>query len=271
MRQQKSSVPACCEVANRRRHGRWGLAAWCTLGLACGLSLAACAGSNSRSANGAPDGASLSHQLRQKIEAAQDPAGYLVKTTMLEQESGHTGSSTVLTVWTDLATGNAMMRRGNGSVQTENWERDFYDNGVLHWDQTEVNYGSRTWWTADDHAKTPVSGRVPKEAAGGGYAPATLVDNTLAAAPTAEIVGHPGLGGVHTIELSTSEPGVRFDLWVDNSTYRLLRSERHYTGAMHIPTITFDYYWVRASAAMVNLINHPHVPAGFTQVHVGQR
>jgi hypothetical protein len=33
--------------------------------------------------------------------------------------------------------------------------------------------------------------------------------------------------------------------------------------------ITADYHWVRRSPAMVKLVNHPVVPAGFTQVGVG--
>ena len=267
MRQRKFPGPGVpgSRASERRRRG----AGWCVLGLACGLAVAACTGPSSRSASGAPEAASLSSQLRQKIEAAQDPVGYLVKTTAAQQESGSSGSSTATIVWTDLATGNAMMQRGSGSARMASWEHDYYEDRVLHWDQTQVNYGPRTWWTAHDHANAPVSGPVPKEATEGGYTPAPLMDDVLGRA-TAKVAGYPVLGGIHTIELSASESGSRFDFWVDGSTYRVLRSVKYFPATMPVPPVTFDYDWVQASAAMVNLINDPQVPAGFTQVQLNQ-
>jgi hypothetical protein len=245
------------------------MAGWCALGLGCALAVTACAGPAARTAGRGPDPAPLSRQLRQRIEAAQDPAGDLVKTTETQQESGGSGSVAVMTVWTDLATGNAMMQRGSGSAKIANWERDYYQDRILHWAQTQVNYGPRTWWSADNHASAPVSGPVPKEATGGGYTPAALADEILGSAAV-EVVGSPVLNGVHAIELSAAESGSRFNFWVDGSTYRILRSEKYLPAALHVPPMTFDYQWVRASVALVNLIEHPQVPAGYTQIQVGQ-
>jgi hypothetical protein len=44
----------------------------------------------------------------------------------------------------------------------------------------------------------------------------------------------------------------------------------NFLAAMRFPPITSDFSWVRTSTAMVYLINHPRVPAGFTRVRVGQ-
>jgi hypothetical protein len=265
-------------VIRRHRRGRWrGLAGLAALGAACGLAVVACAGPSGPSGQSSPsspsaDGAaaaSASSQLRQRIEAAQDPADYVIKTTEAQQQSGSGAPPVVTTVWTDLATGNAMLQRGSGSARVANWERDYYEHRVLHWDQTQVDYGSRTWWTADEHAAAPVSGPVPSGSTGGGYTPAPLVEGVFGNA-TDKIVGYPVLDGRRTIELSASVAGSQFELWADSSTYRVIRTEKYFPATTNVPPITFDYDWIPASAAMVALINHPQVPAGFTQVQVDQ-
>jgi hypothetical protein len=85
-----------------------------------------------------------------------------------------------------------------------------------------------------------------------------------------QVVGYPVLGGQPTIELSVSVAGSQFKFWVDSRTYRVARTAKYFPGMMHIPPITSDYDWIRASAAMVYLINHPQVPAGFTQIQIGR-
>jgi hypothetical protein len=255
------------EVSVRRQRGRPDLAGWPALGLGCALVVAACGGPPARPAGHAGGPAPLSRQLRQAIEAAQDPAGTLVKTTETQRESGTSGSVTIMTIWTDLANGNTMLQRGSGPVAILNWEREYYQGRVPHWQQTQVNYATRTWWSADDHASAPVSGAAAR-AAGGGYAPAALVDDVLGQA-SAEVVGSPVFDGARAIELSAAEAGSRFDFWVDGRTYRMLRSVKHFPAATHIPPVTFDYQWTRASAALVDRINHPQVPAGFTRIPAG--
>lgn len=83
-------------------------------------------------------------------------------------------------------------------------------------------------------------------------------------------MGYPVVDGRQTIELSVSMTGSRFDFWVDSRTYQVVRTVKYFLGAMPFPPIRSDYYWAPASAAMVDLINHPLIPAGFTQVRVGQ-
>lgn len=232
--------------------------------LASALAVAGCS-----STPGRPAGGAVGPVLRQRIDAAQHPTGYLVRTTATQAGAGGHGTSSVTTVWTDLATGSAMLQRGSGPARVANWERDYYQNRVLHWDQTQVNYGPRTWWTAADHASAPVRGPLPAGPAGGGYTPAGLVAAVLGKT-AGTIVGHPVMDGRRTIELSVSLPQARFDIWADSRTYRVIRTVKYFLGAMRFPPITSDYSWVRASAAMVRLISHPQVPAGFAQVRVGQ-
>jgi hypothetical protein len=255
-----------------RQPPRRGLApALCVLAVACGLAITACTGTPGRAAGqpaGGTAGASLTSALRQRLNAAQDPAGYLIKTTATQASPGGAAPASVTTVWTDPATGNAMMQHGTGSTRVANWERDYYQNRVLHWDSTQVDYGLRTWWTADEHA-APIKGPVPAGPPGGGYTPAVLLQEILGHA-TATIAGHPVVDGRRTIELSVSMPGARFDIWAASRTYQVIRTVKYFLAALRIPPITSDYSWARTSTAMAYLINHPRVPAGFTRVRIGQ-
>jgi hypothetical protein len=239
-----------------RRRGRRGLAAaLCALAAAC--SLAACSSASSTPA--------VSAGLLQRIEAAQDPVGYFVRTTAAQGS----GPDSVTVAWTDLATGNAMLQRGSGSAKVANWERDYYDDRILHWDQTQVNYGPRTWWTADEHAASPVTGPLPAGPAGGGYTPGALVAEVLAKTP-GTIIGYPVVDGRHTIELAAAAAGSQFQFWVDSGTYQVIRTAKYLPSEMKVPPLVSDYDWVRATAALVNLVDHPQVPASFARVQVGQ-
>jgi hypothetical protein len=247
------------------------LAGWCVLGVAGGLAVAACGGPSggaTSAAGGTAQAGAVSHQLRQRIEGAQDPAGYLVKATQVIQEASASDAAAVTSVWTDLATGNAMMQRGSGSARTANWERDYYAKQVLHWDQTQVNYGPRTWWAADSQEKVSARER-EAGSVGGAYAPEALVKGVLQKA-AGQVVGHPVLGGRATIELAVSVAGARYKVWVDSRTYRVVRTERYFSGAMHLPPMVTDFDWVRASAALLDRINHPQVPSGFKRIQVGE-
>jgi hypothetical protein len=249
----------------RRRH--WpSVASLLALAAVCGATVAC--GSSAGGAAGGAAGAGIPAAIRQQIESAQDPAGYLVKTT--QEGPGGAGSSSVSTVWTDPATGNAMLQRGSGSAKVANWERDYYQDRVLHWAQTQVNYGPRTWWTADDHDSAPVKGPVPSGPVGGGEAPEGLV-KLLLGQSGGKIAGHPVADGHDTIELSVSAYGAQYYIWADSRTYQVVRLAKYFSGALsHLQPVVSEYSWVRTSAAMVNLINHPQVPAGFAQVKVGQ-
>jgi hypothetical protein len=44
---------------------------------------------------------------------------------------------------------------------------------------------------------------------------------------------------------------------------RVVRTLRKFP---HLPPVTEDFTWVPRSAALTNLINHPQIPAGFTEV-----
>jgi hypothetical protein len=198
--------------------------------------------------------------VRQQIEAAVNPANYLIETK--QTGSDVSDPSSMVTVWTDPTTGNTMLLRGSGPGKVAYWEHDYYKNRVLHWHQTQVNYGSRTWWTYDMQAAGPIQGPVPSGPVGGDYTPASQVKALLAKGDW-RIVGHPVVDGHHTVKLSLSGDGLVDDIWADAHTYQVVRTLRKFP---RLPAVTDDYSWVPRSAALASLINHPMIPAGFTQV-----
>jgi hypothetical protein len=83
-------------------------------------------------------------------------------------------------------------------------------------------------------------------------------------------VGHPYVDRHHTVELSIFAGSVKtYVIFADVRTYRVVRSIKYFNQASQAPPITANYQWVPRTPAMVRLINNPVIPAGFTQVAVG--
>jgi hypothetical protein len=201
--------------------------------------------------------------VSKQIAAALSPGNYLVETR--QNTSSADSPPAMITIWTDPRTGNTMLLQGSGSGKIAYWEHDYYDsNRVLHWHQTQVNYGPRTWWTFDEHAAGPIDGPVPPGPVGGNYDTPQEIAQLLAHGAT--IVGHPYVDGHRTVELSVGMGAVKFDIWADSQTYQVVRSAKYFPTGLGAPPIVANYTWLPRSAAQVNLINNPKIPAGFTQV-----
>ena len=72
------------------------------------------------------------------------------------------------------------------------------------------------------------------------------------------------------MELSVGNPKyLQWKVWADAATYQVLRMTKSFPPAMHAPPIVANYTWTSRSAALVKLINHPQIPAGFRQVAYG--
>jgi hypothetical protein len=205
--------------------------------------------------------------VRKEIAAAFSPGNFLVETR--ENTSSVGTPTTMITIWTDPRTGNTMLLQGSGNSRLTYWEHDYFDsNRVLHWDQTQVNYGPRTWWTYNEHAAGPIQGSVPSGPIGGNED--TPQEITQLLAHGAKIVGYPYVDGHHTVELVVSMgAGGKFEIWADAHTYQVVRMVKYFPTALNAPPIVANYTWARRSATLAYLINHPDIPAGFTQVSVG--
>jgi hypothetical protein len=200
--------------------------------------------------------------------AASGVDNYLVKSN---QNTSSVGTPTAeITIWTDPRTGNTMLQQGSGAGRLTYWEHDYFDSDrVLQSDQTQVNYGPRTYWIYDMHGDGPIQGPVPSGPVGGDYPGPAQVSQWLKRG-VGKIVGHPYVDGHHTIELSISDGSIK--VWVvfaDVRTYQVVRMIKYFGQQSDAPPITANYQWVPRTPAMVTLVNHPVIPVGYTRVPVG--
>ena len=167
------------------------------------------------------------------------------------------------TSWTDPRTGSAYAVQGTGPAKVLSWNSAYFVNRVLHWRTTEADYSTHTWFVSVIHAAGPIQGPLPKPADGGNFTPAEL--KKWLADGTMRVVGHGYVNGHHAIELgpiwassprksgSIRRPSCRFAK-SGNSAERLYDA------------LIFNESWIPRTAALVNIANHPQIPAGFTQV-----
>jgi hypothetical protein len=204
--------------------------------------------------------------VTQRIRAALNLSGGGVKTT--ETQPTSVGP---LSYWTDLRTGDSMLSQGRGAARTTYWMEQYFDrqHQVLHSTQTHVNYGPRTWWTDAMQAHQPPGGSVGFMGAGQSSM-VTPQDIAMLLKHVATIVGHPYVNGHRTVELSIRFGGISKSLvWADTSTYQVVRVVQYLPlGAREQPQV-LNYTWARRSAALVQQVDHPHIPAGYRQVPPG--
>ena len=200
--------------------------------------------------------------------AASGVNNYLVKS---RQNTSSVGTPSVeITIWTDPRTGNTMLQQGSGAARLTYWEHDYFDSQrVLHWDQTQVNYGPRTWWNYNMHAAGPIQGPAPKGPVGGNYPGPAEVKQWLDKG-VGKIVGHPYVDGHPTVELTVYASSAKtYVIFADVHTFQVVRTIDYFGQVSDAPPITANYTWVPRTPAMVKLVNNPVIPAGYTQVAVG--
>ena len=171
------------------------------------------------------------------------------------------------TKWTDPRTGSAYAVQGTGSRKVLSWNSAYFVKRVLHWSTTEADYSTHTWFVSVIHAAGPVQGPLPKPADGDDVSPAQLrnwlKDGTM------RVVGHGHVNGHHATALRAQEAIGTFKIWVNSQTFQPVREISSYSvGELH--PLVFNESWVPRTSRLVSLANHPQVPAGFTQVPVGQ-
>lgn len=171
------------------------------------------------------------------------------------------------TSWTDPRTGSAYAVQGTGSRKVLSWNSAYFVKRVLHWSTTQANYSTHTWFVSVIHAAGPVQGPLPKPADGGDVSPAQLrhwlKDGTM------RVVGHGHVNGRQATALRAQLAIGTLKIWVDSQTFEPVR-EISSLGVGQRHTLVFNESWVPRTARLVSLANHPRIPAGFTQVPVGQ-
>ena len=206
--------------------------------------------------------------VRQQVAAAHDPANSVVEMRQSAIDAGNPAQ----TVWTDPATLNEMLSWVSGGGKVVTWQHQYLDaRRVINVDDTQVNYGPRTWSYRTENYGTPISGPAPTAPVNGiPYIPASEAKNMLAQ-DNVKIVGHPVVDGHRTVELSVAlgkqGKAETMYLYVDSQTFQVVRLVRVFApDSAHPASATSDYTWVPRTAALTRLINVPQVPSGFTHV-----
>ncbi|HEY1819341.1 MAG TPA: hypothetical protein VGG83_05385 [Trebonia sp.] len=203
--------------------------------------------------------------VRQRISAAQDPANSVVEM----KQSAVDADNPAETDWTDPVTSNVMERTVIDVGKIALWTHQYLDSHrVINVNFTQVNYDSRTWSFRTENLGAPITGPAPNAPAlGVSYIPAASLKSMLPQGHV-KIVGHPVVDGQRTVELSDSlGKAETMYFYVDSQTFRLVRLVRVFAPDSPVRrSATSDYTWVRRTPALTGLINHPQIPAGFTQV-----
>ncbi|HUZ25170.1 MAG TPA: hypothetical protein VMV07_15550 [Streptosporangiaceae bacterium] len=246
----------------RRRATRGLLAGVPAVALAAGLVVAVAAhgGATATGATGAtaskPPVETVAYVTEHVDAALANADKYIIRTTQRYLP----GSAD--TQWSDPRTGSIYMVQGAGSSRQLSWESTFYSANVLHWRETDVNDARHTWSTYVMHASGTSAPSTGPSVPGGSPA---QVQQWLKTG-TFRIVGHGYVNGHHATELRADLGPIDMEIWVDSKTFQVVRTIKSFTGGLKGNSIIENDSWLPRPAALVNLINHPQIPAGFTRV-----
>ncbi len=177
------------------------------------------------------------------------------------------------TNWIDPRTGNDYLVEGTGHGRVAAWGSTYLVSRVMHWRTTQVNYGPRTWWVSVIHAAGPIQGAAPSGPYGGaGGTPAQI--RAMLKSGHYRIVGHRVINGHHAIGLKGPWARGYMEVWVDAHTYQpvhvVIADFAYQPGPLRHDDIVINESWVARSPALVQLTNHPRIPAGFRHVSAPQ-
>ena len=270
----RRSAPAPGAVAAARPAGCW--PACPAVALAAGLVIAAQGrsgpGTRPAGTGASAAGGTTSPAAGTTAKPQVETAAYVVKQVeavlanenqYISREVTNSYQGGTYTSWTDPRTGSAYAVQGTGSAQVLSWNSAYFVHRVLHWRTTEADYSTRTWFVSVIHAAGPVQGPLTKPADGGTLTPAEL--KRWLAEGTMRVVGHGYANGHHAIELRARLGIITQIFWVNAQTFLPVREIKEFGRGLG-GALVFNDSWIPRTAALVNIANHPQIPAGFTRV-----
>ncbi|HEX3488159.1 MAG TPA: hypothetical protein VHU92_02415 [Streptosporangiaceae bacterium] len=177
------------------------------------------------------------------------------------------------TLWIDPRTGNTYLTQGHGAGRLAAWGSTYLVRRVMHWRTTQLNYGPRTWWTSVIHAAGPIQGAAPAGPYGGaGGTPAQI--KSLLNSGHYRIIGHRVINGHRAIGLKGQWAAGFMEVWVDAHTYQpvhmIIADFAYKPGPLRHHETVVNESWMARSPSLVQLTNHPRIPAGFRHVPAPQ-
>ena len=187
---------------------------------------------------------------------------------VLRDDQVQTGpGSDSATNWTDPRTNNDYEMLNDSAGKSIAWLSTYLVNRVLTWKDIEADYSTRTWFVDVFHAAGLIQGSTAG-ATSNVMTPAAI--KSLLDAGALKIVGHRDINGHHTIGLR--EPWARGyrELWVDSKTFLPVRTISadfaNQKGPLQNVMLIDNDSWLPRTKALLEMVNHVHIPAGFAQV-----
>jgi hypothetical protein len=271
LRQLVAGPPIAVDLEAIERRGRQSRRTGIAVKAVAGLAVALVAGAAIAVQGGAggagpvtskPSVVTAAYVVRHVEATLGDASNFIVRTT--QQSSSGGPISPPVTQWTDPRTGSSYGVRGSGSARVLFWGSTYFVDRVLHWRTTEADYSTRTWFVSVMHAAESVQGPLPSGPSVPGGSPQQITQELKAG--TFTIVGHGEVNGHQATELRMVLGPLVNDLWIDSTTYQPVRETKTLTAPTHVDRLTINESWIPRTAALVNIANHPQIPAGFRQV-----
>ena len=244
-------------------HSAGGTVAGATAGAAAGRS-AASSSAHPRPAGGATVRTETVAYVTAQVKAALGNVNkYVLRDDQVQTGPG--GDSA--TNWTDPRTNNAYEILNDNAGKSIAWLSTYLVNRVLTWKDIEADYSTRTWFVDVFHAAGPIQGSTAG-ATSNILTPAAI--KSLVDSGALKIVGHRDINGHHTIGLREPWANGYRELWVDSKTFLPVRTIMadfaNQKGALQNVMLIDNESWLPRTKSLLNMVNHVHIPAGFTQV-----
>lgn len=216
---------------------------------------------------GAPRAETAAYVIKHTEAALANVSKHIIREDAASTTSGD------YTLWIDPRTGDSYLREGSGAGAIAGWGSTYLVKNVLHWRTVQVNYGPRTWWDSVIHAAGPIQEPIPSGPTGGVSGTPAQIKEMLTAGHL-EIIGHREINGHKATGLKGRFAEGYREIWVDSATFQplqvILADFANVRGPLRQYRMVFNESWLPRSAGLVNLVNHPRIPAGFTQVPAPQ-
>jgi hypothetical protein len=180
-------------------------------------------------------------------------------------QTGPSGDSA--TNWTDPRTNNDYEILNDSNGKSIAWLSTYLVNRVLTWKDIEADYSTRTWFVDVFHAAGPIQGSTAG-ATSTVMTPAEI--KSWLDSGTLKIVGYRNINGDHAIGLRQPWAEGYRELWVDSKTFLPVRTITadfaNQKGALQNVMLIDNETWLPRTKSLLDMVNHVHIPAGFTQV-----
>lgn len=206
----------------------------------------------------------VAYVTKQVQTALANVNNYIIRDDQVQTGPG--GNSA--TNWTDPRTGNDFeILQDSTTGKSIAWLSTYLVHRVLTWKDIEADYATHTWFVDVFHAAGPIQGST----AGATNTVMTPADiKAWLDSGKLKIIGHQDINGHHTTGLRSPWADGYRELWVDSQTFqpvRLITADfANSKGPLKNVKLVANETWLPRTKQMLDMVNHVHIPAGFTQV-----